>query len=183
MISGTEAAHWLVFRLVYPDPYVRGQALAQSGHGYLAHWTSGAAVLGALALAGFGARALDVRRLGGRAGVSLLPFLALAPLAFVLQECCERLATGGWPFEAIFTPTFLPGLALQIPFALLTYLVARVLLGAADHIQVWVAGGRAQVVFAAVHSAVFPASVDLLRRSALSAGTGLRGPPAAALRT
>lgn len=179
MVGGTETAHWLVFRVVYPDPYVRAQALAQSGHAYLAHWASGAAVLGALALAGFAARALDGSRRRNRATVSLLPFLALAPLAFVLQECCERLATGGWPFEAVFTPTFLPGLALQIPFALVTYLLARLLLGAADRIQILFTG--MPPVVGVARPAAFPVTVDIPRLSVLSAGPGLRGPPLAAL--
>jgi hypothetical protein len=179
MIGGTEAAHWLVFRVVYPDPYVRAQALAQSGHGYLAHWTSGAAVLGALALAGFGARVLGPR-LDRERAVSLLPFLALAPLTFVLQETVERIATGGLPFEAILTPTFLPGLALQIPFALVTYLLARLLLGAADRIQIWFDSPLARAAFYVFRSAAFSTSVDLPRLSALSSGHGLRGPPLAA---
>jgi hypothetical protein len=181
MIGGTEAAHWLVFRVVYPDPYVRAQALAQSGHGYLSHWASGAAVLGALALAGFGARVVGPRLHQDRA-VSLLPFLALAPLTFVLQECVERVATGGLPFGAILTPTFLPGLALQIPFALVTYLLARLLLGAADRIQIWFVAPRPRAAFAVFRSVWLPASVDLPRLSALSSGHGLRGPPLAAVR-
>ena len=181
MIGGTEAAHWLVFRLVYPDPYIRAQVLAQSGHGYLTHWTSGAAVLGALALAGFGARAFG-SRLRSEGAVSLAPFLALAPLTFVIQECCERVATGGWPFGAVLTPTFLPGLALQIPFALLTYLLARLLLGAADRIQLWFVSPQARAAFFVFGSTAFPASVDVPRLSALSSGHGLRGPPLAAAR-
>lgn len=181
MIGGTEAAHWLVFRVIYPDPYVRAQVLAQSGHGYLDHWTSGAAVLGALALAGFGARALGPRLHGERA-VSLSPFLALAPLTFVLQECCERVATGGLPFGAILTPTFLPGLALQIPFALLTYLLARLLLGAADRIQIWFVSPQARAAFFVFGAAAFPTSVDVPRLSALCSGHGLRGPPFAPAR-
>ena len=34
MLGGTEVAHWLAYRLVYPDSWERSQVLAQSGHGY-----------------------------------------------------------------------------------------------------------------------------------------------------
>jgi hypothetical protein len=114
--------------------------------------------------------------------VSLLPFLALAPLTFVLQECCERVATGGLPFGAMLTATFLPGLALQIPFALATYLLARLLLRAADQIHVWFVSPRVRAAVYVVRSAAFPTSADLPLFSALSSGHGLRGPPLAAIR-
>ncbi len=178
MIAGTEAGHWLVFRLVYPDPYVRAKVLASSGHGYLSHWGTGVAVLVALALAGFGGRALGPR-MQATATVSLGPFLALAPLTFAVQECVERLATGGWPFSAVLEPTFLPGVALQLPFALLTFLVARALLRTADKIRlIFVCEPRLVVAVLGIVS-VPRTVVDLPRLHELCSGYGLRGPPSA----
>ena len=59
---------------------------------------------------------------------------ALLPLVgFTLQEHLERwLASGVLPWHEFAAPTFLPGLALQLPFGLLAYLAARLLLRAAE---------------------------------------------------
>ncbi len=181
MIAGTEAGHWLDFRVVYPDPYVRAQVLAGSGHGYLSHWLTGVAVLAALAVAGFGGRAFGPRPFAAST-VSLGPFLALAPLTFALQECVERLATGGWPFSAILEPTFFPGVVLQVPFALLTYIVARALLRTADRIRLRrISEPFSVLLFFDVLSAA-RTSVDVPRLRELCSGYGLRGPPLAAVR-
>jgi hypothetical protein len=51
------------------------------------------------------------------------------PLAFTLQEHAERLAQ---PALVVAEPTFLVGLALQLPFAALAWLLARAILRAAD---------------------------------------------------
>src|SRR5438552_2781573 len=112
LVAGAEAAHWLAYRFVYPDPYARSQALAQSGHGYLSHAPTFFAAMGAIALCSLLARTF---RRGARAHVSLLPFLLLAPLAFALQECAELLFAGVSPLAALLTPTFMPGLLLQLP--------------------------------------------------------------------
>jgi hypothetical protein len=51
---------------------------------------------------------------------------------FCLQEILElSLHSGTFGWRAVLAPTFLPGLALQLPFALAAYLVARILLRAA----------------------------------------------------
>jgi hypothetical protein len=55
----------------------------------------------------------------------------------VLQEVLElSLHTGQFGWRAALAPTFLPGLALQLPFALAAYLMARLLLRAAERIGV-----------------------------------------------
>ena len=141
--AGVECGHWLAYRIVYPDPYARAQALAGSGHHYLSYAPMFFAVVGAVALCAFGLR---VFRRGapdsGAVSVSLLPFLLVSPLAFALQECIERLFTGGWPLAAALAPTFMPGLLFQVPFALLAFALARWLLRVADRLRALVLGGR-----------------------------------------
>jgi hypothetical protein len=132
IVAGTEAAHVLAYRLVFADADLRLAFLAATGHGY-AHWLPLAlAAAAACALVGVGAAAADTAR-GRRVGtLPPLAFAVLPPLAFALQELLElSLHTGGVAWHAFAEPTFLPGLALQLPFALLAYLAARVLLGAA----------------------------------------------------
>jgi type IV secretory pathway TrbD component len=69
--------------------------------------------------------------LRGRAGTRPSPWLfaVLPPFAFALQEHLERLAA---PALVLGEPTFVLGLALQIPFGLLAWLLARAILRAAD---------------------------------------------------
>lgn len=132
MLAGTEAAHALAYRLVFPQADIRVHVLALTGHGYLA-WlplvlgaTGAAAVLGLASAVGDAARGRPVRALPAWC------FGLLPPCAFALQELLElSLHTGTFAWHAFAEPTFLPGLALQLPFALLAYVCARLLLRAA----------------------------------------------------
>ena len=65
-------------------------------------------------------------------GVQPWAFALLPPLSFTVQELLERwLAVHQAPWWMFEQPTFRIGLLLQLPFALLAYLVARALLRAA----------------------------------------------------
>jgi len=132
MLAGTEAAHALAYRLVFPDAAVRLHVLALTGHGYLGWLPVVLGVGGAVGLIGFAFAVRDVAC--GRHVRELTPaaFALLPPLAFALQEVLElSLHTGTFGWHAFAEPTFLPGLALQLPFALLAYVAARLLLRAA----------------------------------------------------
>jgi len=109
--AGILAAHALAYALTGTDP----GAL----HGYLAHAPQVVAVLATIGLL---ALALQERGVGRR---SFASFALLAPLGFACQEHVERLAhTGELPW-LLTTPTFLVGLAIQVPVALLSLAVAR----------------------------------------------------------
>src|SRR5256885_537897 len=57
------------------------------------------------------------------------------PVGFALQELLElSLHTGTFGWRASLAPTSLPGLLLQLPFALAAYVAARVLLRTAEHV-------------------------------------------------
>lgn len=179
--AGVEGGHWLVYRLVYPDPYVRAQVLAQTGHHYLDYAPFAFAVVGAVVVCAFGSR-IFARARGPESGsgqVSLLPFLVAAPVAFALQECIERLLVGSWPFSAAFEPTFMPGVALQFPIGLVLFLLARWLLRAVDRLRLLVLGPGARRILSLAAGAVRAQAevVDLFRLGALAAGFGERGPP------
>jgi hypothetical protein len=185
MVAGTEVAHVVAYRLVYPDPLERAAVLSSTGHGYFAY-TPLALAVGA-ALVGC---ALFARVYGARDGrhlrtleVSPGMFAALPPATFALQEHLERLVhSGSWPFGAALEPTFLPGLALQLPFAFLVYLIARLLLRAAEKLGVALRSGRQGprrrvAGLAVVHGRLV---VGLLPRAAVPAGgRSVRGPPGA----
>lgn len=130
-LAGSELAHTMVNALV-GSPTGPGGELFEG---------RGAVLVPALAAAGLAAVLLELgARLlspaGHRREVSLLPFAFVAPAAFVLQEHLETFLHGGAiPLGTILEPTFLPGLGLQLPVALASYLVARVLLKLADGIR------------------------------------------------
>ena len=109
--AGILIAHATAYALTGTDP---GPI-----HGYLAHAPQVVAVLATIGLVGL---ALQERGLGGR---SFGLFALLAPLGFACQEHLERFAhTGELPL-LLTTPSFLVGLALQVPVALLCVAVAR----------------------------------------------------------
>jgi hypothetical protein len=119
-LAGCLAAHIAAYALATPD------AAANHVHGYL----------GQLPLVGGGALAVVLaaalrHALRGSSGSrpSPLLFAVLPPLAFALQEHVERL---GHPALVVLEPTLLVGLALQLPFGLLAWLLARAILRAAE---------------------------------------------------
>jgi hypothetical protein len=138
-------------------------------------------VLAALALVGFVVR-IRGQRGSHRATASLTPFLALAPLAFALQECGERLATGGWPLSAALEPTFLPGIAIQIPVAAATFLLARALLRVADEIRVRLLPEAPRLLPLPAHGILRLICLSVPPLTELRSGFGVRGPPAALAR-
>lgn len=129
MLAGSQVAHVLVYRWVYPSSRARFHVLLSSGHGYMDKLPVLFALAGAAVFVSLLAGIADAAR--GR-GVGRLParaFALLPPATFVLQEVLERsLHTGTFFWQAVEAPTFLPGLALQLPFAAAAYLVARLLL-------------------------------------------------------
>src|SRR5207302_8796952 len=132
MLAGSELAHALSYRLVYPQAHVRALRIVATGHGYLAWLPLALAVASACALVSLAVTAADAAR--GRTARELpaYAFALLPPLAFALQELLElSLHTGTFAWHAVLAPTFVPGLLLQLPVSILAYLAARLLLRAA----------------------------------------------------
>jgi hypothetical protein len=135
MVVGTEVAHVLAYDLVYPSAHVRLSALIASGHGYMVGTHGYLPIL--LGIAG----ALDVVAVGWvfagsvrrslQRPVPAWAFALLPLLCYSLQELVERwLAGSSAPWWMVLQPTFRVGLALQLPFALVAFLLARLLLRA-----------------------------------------------------
>ena len=137
VLAGSQVTHDLTYRLLYPVHATRAQALTATGHGYLHDASFGIVVGLAAVLAGLVFRIVEVRRDSDAAVVRVPPApFALLPIAiFVVQENLERVVHGGGaPFAAVLEPTFRVGIVLQLPVALVAYLLTRALLGAADRI-------------------------------------------------
>ena len=175
--AGSLAAHSLAYRIVEPDPQQRADVLAATGHAYLAYTPIALAGCLALLLAGLAGHAVHAFR-GASSARPAWP-VALVPLiAFTLQEHLERLvAWGHLPLAAALEPTFLVGLALQIPFALAALLVARLLAGAAQAVGRALASSTPAF---ARRTLDIPIGVEVFlpRHPALALGCAGRAPPA-----
>jgi hypothetical protein len=179
MLAGSQAAHALAYRWVYPDAGVRLSALVHTGHGYESVLPFALAVAGAGTLLALVVAGADAAR--GRSIRGLPPWaFALLPLVvFTVQEHVELwLYSGVLPWHEAAAPTFLPGLVLQLPVGALAYLAARLLLRTAVRI------GRALAAAAPPRPRATPLRsgwpspcVTRPRRPLLSRGFAERGPP------
>ena len=127
--AGVLASHGLAYRIVEPNAERRQHLLEETGHGYLSLELAGS-LLAALVIVGFAGCVLG----GARRGDAPAPWIfGLAPpIGFALQEHAELLIhTHAFEPSPVLAPTFLVGLALQIPFALIALLAARALLAMA----------------------------------------------------
>ena len=177
LAAGSQAAHALTYRLVYPGAPLRIHELAITGHGYLDRLPLALGVALSIALVALLVAVLDASRGRPARALPAWAFGALAPLAFALQEIIElSLHTGTFAWHAVAAPTFLPGVALQLPFSLLAWLVARLLLRAASRV------GRAFAARPPVARPVplvtpAPAGASLPRARVLATSLAKRGPP------
>jgi hypothetical protein len=130
---GSQVAHGIAYWWTYPQASLRMAVLQHSGHSYEAYAPIVLGFLVGLELLVFAASVLD--RVRGR-GARPLPawlFLLLPIVAYTLQEHVERLLVSGtFPWWTVEQPTFARGIALQAPLGLITYLIARLLLRAAE---------------------------------------------------
>ena len=177
-------AHSLAYWFVSPGGAAHMSLHAVSGHGYLGYapalalWGSALLAAGLLLCAAEGLRG----RRPSPPPVRL--FVLLPPVGFFVQEHLERLVgTGGISHGMVLEPTFLVGLALQLPFALAALLLAHALsalgFGVGRVLAYWLAFRRPVPVVPLSLSGV-PASPTLVSSSVLALGHGPRAPPAAA---
>ena len=142
-LAGCLAAHWLAYLVSEQDAHRRAELLADAGHGYLTHAPLLAAAGAAVVLAAAVRHALAAARGVSPETPSPWLFAVLPPLAFTLQEHLERLLhTRAWPLDAALEPTFLLGLLLQLPFALLALALARALVRVVEALAARVAPPR-----------------------------------------
>jgi hypothetical protein len=156
-------------------------AHAEHGHEWLGY-TPALAVWGlALVLAGVVlslAEGFRGRR-PSRPPVRLFAFLP--PIGFTVQEHAERLiGTGAVPYDLVVEPTFIVGLALQLPFALAALLLTRALYAIGFGLGRVLAGKLAlRRTFRHAGSSLLqlPESATLVSPSVLALGHGQRAPP------
>ena len=181
-IFGSQVAHELAYRLVTGDAEKRASELSATGHAYLTYLPFGLAVATVLALLALGTeiRQIAARATGAAATPRAASFAILGPAIFVCQEHFERLASAGeFPLLAALEPTFVVGLLLQAPLALVAYAAARFFLRVARTLGRLLA--RPRRTWRTPGALDRPAvSSALPRIPALALGYGSRGPPALA---
>jgi hypothetical protein len=177
MFAGTELAHALAYRLVYPQASVRWRVLVQTGHSYLG-WAPVVLGVGAgLVAAGLASAVVDVARRRESRPLPAWAFASLPIAGFVCQEFLERwLMGGGLPWWMFEQPTFRVGVALQLPFALLAYVAARVLLRVGRTVGRTLVG-RSLPALVGARPALRPIASAARRPSVLQRGWSVRGPP------
>jgi hypothetical protein len=179
LLTGSQAAHFLAYRWIYPEAHVRLDALVSTGHSYLSHLPLVLGVAGAIASLSLLLAAVDAARGRPARALPAWAFALLPPLAFVLQEFLERsLHLGAFAWQTALAPTFAPGLALQLPFALVAYVAARLLLRAAERTgRAFAAAARPRVRRVPPAAAARPVEALPLRGNPLSRLLAIRGPP------
>jgi hypothetical protein len=111
-------------------------------------------------------------------GLGAWCFFLLPLLAFTFQEISERLLHAeSVPFHAVFEPRFLLGLALQLPFAGVAFIVAWLLLRVGKRLLRFLARRPGAALDARSTPSWALAAVALPRVRPLSRGHPLRGPP------
>jgi hypothetical protein len=173
--TGLLAAHALAYRLTTASAHDEHRLLDATGHAYL---ENGRMILVAAGAALLAAGLVLTARTGAARTARLPASLAAAPpLAFALQEHLERLTHDGtFPADLVTDRTFLLGLALQIPFALLAHAIARLLVRAADRLGV-VLRSPVRLTPTSAPAALPPGSPDRRVTAPLARRAAGRAPP------
>lgn len=175
-LAGIEAAHALA-NLAFGAPHAEIFATDRTGAGLLP-------LIAALALAtvlcSLAGRVAGLWWTPRSSRAVALPFLLLPPVAFVLLELGEALAASEPSWSELHEPTFLAGLALQLPVALVGYLLARALLRLSDDLRERVLGRQPQDAPEATLLPARPAD-DRVRLLHLLASSLARAPPGGSL--
>ncbi len=177
MVVGTQVAHVLAYRIAYPEATVRWRELMLTGHHYTSYAPLVLGVIAAMQVVGLGAVVADACRRGRPKPVPAWAFALLPPLGYALQEVTERWVAGASDvWLVVQEPTFRIGLLLQLPFALLAFVLARLLLRVARSVGAALAPQplrlrRPLLVLRAAER------VEVRRSRMLASGRTTRGPP------
>jgi hypothetical protein len=168
--AGSLAAHGLVYRLAGPGAHDHAQPLA---HPPIA-WYACAALCGSIALVALAAIAFASVRRGTAARTPYWLIALVPPLGFAAQEPLGGLLHAG---PLAVETSFLLGLLLQVPIALLALLVVRLVLATAIGVVRALYSPEPRRVARTTRRR--PAWTTLLPSPpALALGYGERGPPA-----
>jgi hypothetical protein len=179
-VAGVVVGHWLAYTIAVPDPRVRVEVLAETGHGYWVLAVKAAVVLGITAIVTFTLRRSYERAGGETSGPepfsSLVSRLAiLQVLAFGAMEVTERVAAGVPVGSLLSHHVFALGVAVQLLVACAGAVMLRWFGRTAERICDLVLSIR----LGRIGGARSPVPTDrvFLPAAPLAGAAGLRGPP------
>jgi hypothetical protein len=184
-VAGWLTAHSVAYRVAEPDGHDRAEMLSDTGHGYLSLEPVFVACGLVLVVGGMFASVRQGVRERPHSRPSMLLFTLMPVLGFAVIEHCERMVQHGHvPYGVVLEPTFLAGLALQLPFAVAAFGFTYALHGLGHALGqlllTWARPARplrAVAQLRAVTRLVAEPARPL--PSALAPGRGPRAPPAA----
>jgi hypothetical protein len=179
ILAGSQVAHVLAYRWVYPDAHVRLLALVRTGHGYMSLLPFALGVAGAVTALSLCVGVVDAARGRHARPLPAWAFAVLPLAAFVLQEHLELwLYSGVVPWREAAAPTFLPGLALQLPFGAAAYLFARLLLRTAERLgRAFASSPPPRPTLVALPVAAPASAPEPPRSAVIGRALAKRGPP------
>jgi hypothetical protein len=184
MLAGSQIAHALAYRFVYPDPELRQHALAQTGHGYVAYTPFVLSACGGIVLVSIAWLAVSAARNRRGTPVPAWAFALLPLVGFATQEAVERALAGVFdPWSLLLEPTLRVGLLLQVPFAFAVFVLAWLLLRVAEGIGARLRSTSTERYGGLEAPSWFVASAWLAPPDVLAAGHAGRGPPVPSLAT
>jgi hypothetical protein len=179
--GGVVASHWLAYSLAVPDPHLRHEVLAETGHGY---WQYAVAVVLGLvvaSLSGFACqRVWPSRADSGDRGSPYYGvagrLIALQATGLLILEGAERALTGTEPLGVFTEAPVIIGLAVQVLVALAAALLLVLFARAVDFVHRLVSRTCHRERPAPVQ---FPINLSVLppRLRVATGGGTLRGPP------
>jgi hypothetical protein len=178
-VAGVVLGHWLAYAFAVPEPHVRDQILAASGHSYWVLAVKTAVLLGLTSLGSVLVRHLSGRVRGVQPAGERLSWLAvrlgiIQVVAFTAMEITERLFAHVAVGHMLQHHLFLLGLAVQVALAWVGAFVLLLFGRAAARISQALAGRSFPRVAVAVS---FPSATASRSAGALAGAAGLRGPP------
>jgi hypothetical protein len=178
-LVSSQLAHDAAYLGAEPDAEKRSHLLERTGHAYLAELAKPTALVAvALCLTGLALYSVYVRRGGRHPRPGALPFALVPVAAFMLQEHIERvIELGRFPHTLLLERPVLLGLALQLPFALVAYGLAWLLLRATEALVRALSGEWRGSSLRNDGSARLPLAVAPARMPVRARGYTERGPP------
>lgn len=177
-VAAAFVPHVLAYQLVYRDSAVRREVYLSTGHAYFRYLPAVLVVVVGLSIFAWLSVALRrSERVGGR--LPRVPFALLPPLLFFGQETTESVfRNGAFSFDTYTEKTFLVGIALQIPFGIGAYLLARSLAVLAEELQEIVASVVRPTFVRLVEGSIpTPRAVAVARVMPLASRCAGRAPP------
>lgn len=177
-VAGCLVAHQTGYVFEAPDGFARSLELRSDGHAYFREFVFLFAAAMTMLLAGFALAMHAATDASSPLNPSAKPFAAIPVLVFVIQESTERIAAGNL-LELFTEVSFVVGLALQVPFGLIAFLFARLILVVAHGVGriIRTLNERRRPRARSPRTSIRPRETPTAQRSQLLGRAPRRGPP------